>query len=203
MRAELLLNALLRLDPDRINDALSRILVSLVAALVDLADASDVEALGVLLGGRLLPGKLVQISAMMHPAVSALAGLHRGGPGDGYLFRSTGTAELGLTDLEVIESDRESGEVAQMVEGWIYRLITEGAQVLSDGATVGDPGQRVDVRAAPSSFGQGTVYRLSYAAEQGSPSAKSADDTLETVQCPKCAKTVHAPVVRLAFIPRS
>ena len=191
-------------SPEMSASLVSRILVSAIAALVDLANASDVEVLGVIMGsGRLLPGRIVQLSAMMHPAVSTLAGVRAGRPGSGCLMRTIGLAELGLPELEVAESSRDLGEIEQLLQHWNYRLITEGPSILRDGATVGEPGQRVDVRSVPASDGAGTVYRLSYAAEQGTPasSAPPAEDELETVQCPQCSKTVEAPVVRFAFIP--
>jgi uncharacterized protein YegJ (DUF2314 family) len=191
-------------SPELSASLVSRILVSMIAALVDLADASEVAVLGVVMGsGRLLPGHIVQLSAMLHPAVSTLAGVRAGKPGDGYLMRTIGLAELGLLELEVVESERDLADVEQLLQHWNYRLITEGPSVLSDGATVGDPGQRVDVRLAPARAGGGNVYRLSYAAEQGGP-AKSATPPgveLETVTCPECNRTVEAPVMRLAFIP--
>jgi len=191
-------------SPELSASLVSRILVSVIAALVDLASESKVEVLGVIMGsGRLLPGKIVQLSAMMHPAVSTLAGIRAGKPGDGYVMRTIGLAELGLLELEVTESDRELAEIEELLQHWNYRLITEGPSVLHDGVTAGEPGKRVDVRTAPSSVGAGIVYRLSYAAEQGTPSpaAPSTDDMLETVQCPECGKTVEAPVMRFAFIP--
>ena len=190
-------------SPELSASLVSRILVSVVAALVDLADESETEVYGIVMGsGRLLPGHIVQLSAMMHPAVSALAGTRAGKPGDGYLLRTIGLAELGLPELEVAESDRELGEIDQMLQHWNYRLITEGPDVLADGITAGEPGQRVDVRVAPSSTG--TVYRLTYAADQGDVSAVPAagdPSVLETVACPECGETVEAPVMRFAFIP--
>jgi len=191
-------------SPELSASLVSRILVSTIAALVDLADKSEITVLGVIMGsGRLLPGRIVQLSALLHPAVSTLAGVRAGGSGRGHLMRTIGLAELGLPELEVTESDRDLGEIEQLLQHWNYRLITEGPSVLRDGATVGEPGQRVDVRSAPASAGAGTVYRLSYAAEQGTPapSAPTTDDGLETVQCPECGKTVEAPVLRFAFIP--
>jgi uncharacterized protein YegJ (DUF2314 family) len=191
-------------SPELSASLVSRILISMIAALVDLADASQIEVLGVVMGsGRLLPGRIVQLSALMHPAVSALAGVRAGKPGDGYLLRTIGLAELGLPELEVVESERDLADVDQLLQHWNYRLITEGPGILHDGATVGEPGQRVDVRLAPASVGTGTVYRLSYAAEQGEPSEAGTPPGvgLESVQCPECSKTVEAPVMRLAFVP--
>jgi uncharacterized protein YegJ (DUF2314 family)/rubredoxin len=194
-------------SPELSASLVSRILISVVAALVDLAGQSGVEVLGVIMGsGRLLPGKIVQLSALMHPAVSALAGVRAGKPGDGYVMRTIGLAELGLLELEVTESNRELARIDELLQHWSYRLITEGPSVLRDGITTGEPGKRVEVRTAPAAGGTGMVYRLSYAADQGTPlasapSAPTGSDMLESVQCPECGKTVEAPVMRFAFIP--
>lgn len=177
----------------------SRILVRLVAALIDLTDDTSSEVLGALFSDtRLLPADFVQQHAMTDPPFAVLAGLHVGKPGDGYLLRTSGLADLGLSELEVIQSDRELQEVAVMMQHWIQDLLANGPQMLRDGATIGAAGQRIDVRSAPASVGTGTVLRLSYAAGQGD---KAPEEGLETVQCPQCGVTVEAPVMRLAFVP--
>ena len=44
----------------------------------------------------------------------------------------------------MVESDRELGEIGQMLQHWNYRLMTEGPACSPTGITAGEPGQRVD-----------------------------------------------------------
>jgi uncharacterized protein YegJ (DUF2314 family) len=170
-------------SPETSAAMIARILARLSAALVDLTEDTPVEVLGVIVGGdRPLPADFVQHHATMDPAIGVLVALHIGKPGEGYVLRSSGLADLGLPDLEVIESDRELQEVAMMMQHWSQLMLTEGPSVLYDGATVGEPGQRVDVRSAPASVGGGTVYRLSFAADQGDvPESDNALDMVDAM----------------------
>jgi len=179
----------------------SRILVSIVAALADLADEDHVTVLGTLMGGlRLVPAQMVQLSARMHPAVSVLAGVHRGLPGDDFLFRTSGLSDLGLPELVVEQSTREPDQIVTTLQDLIYRLITEGASALSDGATVGAQGNRVVVLSASPPSREGVdVYEVTDADEQGD--VPEAEDARESVVCPECKRTVSVEVMRFALVP--
>ena len=175
---------------------LGLLLVRLTGAILDLAESKGVEVLGVVVNGaRVLPADFVKAHAEHKPPVEVLVGMHPGTPGGDYVVRTSGLPDLGISNLEIAESDREIGSDYYTLQHLSRQLIELG-KMPEDGATVGDPGNRVVVTYTANAGGE-PVYRLSYAADQGEKELPA----LETVCCPECGETVDVQVIRFAFIP--